>query len=364
MIRVSPVHGFACAGMLWLATSSAALAQVGVSAPPVPGPPGALCTNVELMRQVPCPDTELPFLEARAPIQRAYNAKDFRQLDALYDQWCTGKDRFPDGRWKLSEYPEAFTQTFSAWNTWTKDLATLQEWRKQKPDSEAAAYAEAIYWRTYAWKSRGSGYANTVSKEGWELFGERLAKARDALAASRAQGHRCPAPYAFDLFLMKEMGATESEVRAAYETAARKFSEYHNIHFAMSRVYEPKWGGSAEKFERFATEAAERTKSFEGMGMYARLYWTVDRRRDLPFLNKPGEAPHWKKLKAGYDDLMKRYPSSIHNLGKYAGVACRSDDSALYRSLRSKLDGHEHGAEMLEPVDVCDRRHQWVKGKP
>ncbi len=338
-------------------------AQVGVSAPPMPAQPQVTCTNLDLMKKIPCPDSALFFHEGQSPVQRALNARDFKQLDALYDQWCTGKDRFPDGRWKLSQYPEALARNFSAWNNWTKDLAMLQAWRQESPQSEAAAYAEAIYWRTYAWKSRGAGYASTVSKEGWDIFRERLAKAKEALVGSRAQGHRCAAPYAFDLYLMKEMGATEDEVKAAYADAARKFPEYHNIHFAMARVYEPKWGGSAAQYERFATQVAEQTKSFEGMGMYARLYWAVDRRNDLPFLNQPGQAPHWAKLKAGYDDLMRLYPSSMHNLGKYAGVACRSTDSELYRSLRTKLDGHEHEAEMLDPVDVCDRRHQWVAGK-
>jgi len=95
--------------------------------------------------------------------------------------------------------------------------------------------------------------------------------------------------------------------------------------------------------------------------MYARLYWLVDTRRGgIPFVDDPVQPPQWSKLHAGYEDLMRLYPSSMHNLGKYAGVACRSSDGALYRSLRSRIAGYEGSAEMLDPIDVCDRRHKWT----
>jgi hypothetical protein len=128
----------------------------------------------------------------------------------------------------------------------------------------------------------------------------------------------------------------------------------------MARHYEPKWGGSTELYERFADQVAEQTRGFEGWGMYARLYWLVDQRRDLPFVNEESAPPHWKKLRSGYEDLVRLYPSSMHNLGKFAGVACRSNDGELYRQLRAKIDGYEQGADMLDPIDVCDRRHGWT----
>ena len=131
----------------------------------------------------------------------------------------------------------------------------------------------------------------------------------------------------------------------------------------MAKHYQPKWGGSAAQYENFANRAAEHTKDFEGMGMYARVYWLVDHNGGIPFTNDGRQAPSWRKLKAGYEDLIRLYPSSIHNLGKFAGVACRSSEGDLYRSLRTRIAGYEHSAEMVDPVDVCDRRHQWVPSK-
>jgi hypothetical protein len=315
---------------------------------------------MEILQSVPCPDSQMFFHDGGRFVQEAFGRKDFARLDALYEQWCSGEDRFPDGRWKLFQYGVALDEMYEAWQTWSRDLDVLKAWRQAQPQSEAALYAEAIYWRAYAWKARGGGYAGTVSKEGWELFHERLAKSSEILTALRAGAIDCPAPHALALGVLTDLGAAEDTLAEVYTEASRRWPEYHNLHFAMARHYEPKWGGSEEAYEAFAEQVARQTKAFEGMGMYARLYWLVDSRRGIPFLNDPSRAPDWKKLQAGYEDLMRLYPSSLHNLGKYAGVACRSGDSELYRRLRSRIAGYEHTAQMLDPVDVCDRRHQWT----
>lgn len=354
--RIVTAAGAAIAS-LWTVSAQP---QIGISSPPMQGPPVVTCTHTELMKQVACPDSALFFFEGQRLVQEALYAKNFKALDELYDQWCSGRDRFPDGRWKLSQYGEGLERSFEIWNRWTSDLAVIQAWQQARPQSNAALYAEAIYWRAYAWKARGGGYADTVAKEGWELFRERLNKAKDILTRLHESGAQCAAPYALTLSVLTDTGASETELAAVFERGVREYPEYHNIYFAMARHYEPKWGGSAEQYERFARKTATRTKDFEGMGMYARLYWLVDTRKDIPFVNDTAQAPYWSALQAGYEDLMRLYPSSMHNLGKYAGVACRSTDGALYRSLRSKIVGYESSAQMLDPIDVCDRRHKWT----
>lgn len=338
-------------------------AQIGVSAPPMAGPALVTCTNMVLQQQVPCPDSSMFFFEGQARVQASFNARDFSKLDVLYDQWCTGKDRFPDGRWKLSQYEEGLSGNFSAWNRWANDLEVIKSWQKSSPGSAAAIFAEAVYWHTYAWKARGTGYASTVAKEGWELFRERLSKADAALASIPVTAAECPAPSALRLSVLTELGADEEQLASVYEAAVHKHPEYHGIYFAMARHYQPKWGGNTLQYESFANRVAEQTKGFEGMGMYARIYWLVDDNHGIPFTNAPQQAPSWKKLKAGYEDLMRLYPSSIHNLGKFAGVACRSTDGELYRKLRTKIAGYEQSADMVDPVDVCDRRHHWSAAK-
>jgi hypothetical protein len=347
-----------CLGALVMVLACApATAQIGVMHA-APGQPLAdtTCINLQTNQPVPCPEKQ-QFEDAEFLVQRLYNESNFKELDALFDKWCAGKDRFPDGRWKLSSFGDAIYNNLSAWRNWDVDLKKIQKWRAQSPSSVAAWYAEAVFWRAYAWQARGTGYASSVSKEGWEIFGERLDKARKIVEDNIGNDPKCPAAYPLWLNLMLERSVPEKVERAVFDRAQRQFPEYHQIYFAMARRYEPKWGGSPVAYERFASEAAQLSKLFEGAGMYARIYWLVDYDGGLPFRSDPLVPPTWTKLKLAYEDLMKRYPGSLHNLGKYTGVVCRTTDSNLYKSLRPRLAGYENGLEFVDPVEICDRRH-------
>jgi len=310
--------------------------------------------------QIPCPDSQLFFQEGIEPVVSAFEHKKFSRLEELYTAWCTGKQRFPDGRWKLFQYGASLREHFGFSRRWPYASQVIKEWLEEHPESQAAKYVEAIYWRAYAWDARGLGNARTVSKDGWEIFRERIAKAGAAVEDPRLKGSSCPAPYALRISILLDTGSDEEKLQSIYTDAAKKFPQYHHIHLAMARHYDPRWGGSLGAYEKFASDVAQATREFEGMGMYARIYSDVDSHNGIPFSNDSRRPPFWKKLRAGYDDLIRLYPLSMHNLGLYVSVACRSDDAELYRQLRTRVKGYEGLFELFDPIDVCDRRHGWV----
>src|SRR6185312_8266902 len=161
-------------------------------------------------------------------------------------------------------------------------------------------------------------------------FGQRLKKADALMEEIRPRSKNYPAWYSRRITILLDLGR-KAEARKIFEEGARRFPEYQKIYLSMARAYEPKWGGSEESYEEFANEAARMTHNFEGMGMYARIYAKVDGRYGIPFDPENSEFPSWEKLHAGYEDLMKKYPNSNWNMNMYASVACRSNDSALYR---------------------------------
>lgn len=341
--------------------SNIVFAQVGGSGPAMQVPEAPVCTDMQLMKSIPCSDGVLFFSQGKSIVQRGFNEGNYKLLDETYKNWCKGKERFPDGRWKLSQYGVGLENNFSAWNTWDKDLAKIKKWQSEYPASETAKFVEGIYWYSYAWKARGEGYARTVSPEGWLLFNERLQKSKDAFNYALKSDHACPAVYARLIDSMRAIGDKESDVRSVFEEGIKKYPQYHNIYFAMANFYQPKWHGSVDSYERFANYAVEKTKRFEGQGMYARLYWLVDSEGNIPFNPKLNAPPYWDRLKQGYEDLLKLYPSSIHNMGEYANVACRSSDSETYLKLREKIDGYQNDVDFYDSVDACDLRHGWKK---
>ncbi len=341
------------------AAQNFAFAQIGVSGASMEVPSVPACTDMQLMKSVPCSDKELFFHQGQSIVQGGFNEGNYNLLSDTYYKWCTGKERFPDGRWKLSQYANGLEVNFRAWNTWDKDLLKIKKWQTESPLDESAKFVEGVYWYAYAMKARGNGYSNSVSKEAWQLFYERMKKSKEVFGGILKNGNACPAVYARMLDLMVAIGDKESALKAIFDEGTTKYPQYHNIYFAMARYYQPKWYGDINSYENFAVQAAQKTKSFEGDGMYARLYWLVDDSSGIPFNQSLNVPPYWNKLKQGYEDLMARYPSSIHNIGKYAGVACRTSEAKLYLKLRKKIDGYENGAEFYDSVDVCDLRHGW-----
>jgi hypothetical protein len=343
------------AGVLVVA---AALPDVSAQTNPVYGPDGKFsgCVDLQTYKAGPCPDSRHFLEEGQVPIEVAFNDKKHHDLDRLYMQWCTGQDRFADGRWKLAWYSRTLYTYFLQWGLWEKHLSQINEWKRSNPESEAAKVAEAVYWRAFAWNARGQGLASSVSSEGWHLFKTRLQTAQALLEKIPSS---CASKFPVLLDTLIDLGTSEGDLRRVYTDAIRRFPEYHSIYFAMARHYEPKWGGSARAYERFANEVADATSTFEGRAMYSRLYWLVDYAGGLPFSPNAGTPPTWPSLKRSLEDLTGRYPRSQHNIGQYLSVACRSNDSALYRELRTRLGTYVDAAQMLDPLEVCDLRHRW-----
>ena len=81
-------------------------------------------------------------------------------------------------------------------------------------------------------------------------------------------------------------------------------------------------------------DAVKRTQATDGVTMYARLYWiyaAIEHDRSFRDLGIP-----WAKMKAGFEDLVARYPSAW-NINNYASFACRANDKQAFLRLLPKL---------------------------
>jgi len=318
-----------------------------------------VCRNAKTNQVVACPDQQISYEYGMSAPLSFFVMRRYAEIDQLYTQWCAGQERFPDGRWKIWFLGEGFKKQFEESKSFERDFKQIQEWQRAAPNSEAAHYVEAIYWQQYAWHARGRNNTIAQSKEALEIFAERQAKALDALKAIDLNTSQCPAPLAQKMYLLIESGGSKAALFKTYQLGIKRFPEYHDIYLAMGKYYDPLWGGSAEKFDQFARRVAEKTRQFEGKGMYARLFWTVYIDDQLLFKSESQNIPNWEMLRDGYKDLMKKYPYSIKIAEMFLNVACNSRDSTLYRSLREKILSYEEYAEMQDSLEVCDRRHHW-----
>ncbi|KQZ45117.1 DUF4034 domain-containing protein [Duganella sp. Root1480D1] len=292
------------------------------------------------------------------PLKAMWHQRDYRQLDRILLALCAEDTRLPDGQPELLVFPRTFRTLIGTSKDWSGLGASLREWRAQSPDSPAQAMIETMYWQAYAWHGRGNGYASSVPPEAWDLFRERLAKASARLEEIKAVAGNCPWWHSMNIEILIDSSAPRSRLNAAYDEAVKAFPASQQIHVAMSRAKEPKWGGAPGEYERFARRAAGLSQRDEGSAMYARLFWVRDCSCEDAFtFGQPGD-PDWKLMKAGFEEMLQRYPDQVHNRNKFASYACRANDRATYSKLRREL-----GDSILDPlwpdswkVDVCDRR--------
>ena len=292
------------------------------------------------------------------PLQSMFDGRRYEQLDQVLQALCTGGTRLPDGQPELIVFDSSFVSMFDAWKDWGRFGAKLEAWRAASPDSPAQALIETIYWQRYAWHGRGSGYAGKVPPEAWELFRERLAKASARLEESKAVASNCPLWHSLNIEVLVDSGAPRARLDAAYAEAVKAFPASQQVHFAMSRAMEAKWGGAPGEFERFARRAVDLSRRDEGSAIYARLFWFADCdcNRGVTF-GRPGD-PDWKLMKAGFEDLLQRYPDQVHNRNRFASYACRANDRETYARLRRELGDNIIDEQWPDSwkVDVCDRR--------
>jgi tetratricopeptide (TPR) repeat protein len=102
-----------------------------------------------------------------------------------------------------------------------------------------------------AWEHRGSGWASTVTDEGWQNFNKFLGEAREYLMKSIAQD---PKNYqAYGDMITVGMGADIplTEIRGYFDKAVEINPDYRDAYSRMQTALMPKWGGSMPQLHSF-----------------------------------------------------------------------------------------------------------------
>lgn len=207
--------------------------------------------------------------------------------------------------------------------------ALTDQWARQHPRSVLAQllYANALI--AHAWVYRGSGYADTVSPAGWAGFRKYLDLALAQMRRTEALAATDSSWNATMLALGLNLGWDKQDLMAVFEAGIAKNPDHDDLYFKMLQTLLPKWGGDLETIDRFIALAVKRTREKRGLEMYARLYASLSYGQVHQALFDDTRAS-WPSMKAGFEDLLKRYPHADHR-NMYAYFACMADDQAVLR---------------------------------
>jgi hypothetical protein len=293
-------------------------------------------------------------------IATLFQSGRFDEIESLLLRYSLLSDCFDDGRFKLTSVEQFFDNLASPGDAdFEARYQQIRAWRTAHPNSVAAARAEAVYWRNYAWHARGQDYGANVPPEQMALFLERLGKAGAVLAQSRSFAKQDPFWYVDSVEVAMESGQPLNVQLALYEEGKRSFPNFFILDFAMLRNLEPRWGGSAEAQAAFIERAVTQAPKSEAEIVYTRLWWFVDQG-----VTSDGSGTlvanglSWPRMREGFEQLTGRWRSSSWIASNFAYFACREFDWATYTRVRGNL-GPMIRADLFRipfPLSDCDER--------
>ena len=151
-------------------------------------------------------------------------------------------------------------------------------WVAASPESFVPAYLKGMAHVKWGWKARGHGYANTVTEEGWAIFGRELQKAKEEFTLANRLSSAQAYGYTGLLIVSRALSAPD-EVREAYFSAAMLADpEYLAAYEQNLEAIYPKWGGTVEAAQAFVYGSIEKHPNNAALEMLVpRLHYEFSR---------------------------------------------------------------------------------------
>ena len=268
-----------------------------------------------------------------------FETGDFDGLEAMANGFMTTDKRSPSGLWNISHFDSALSDVLEIddpesgeWKVFDEMIA---RWRAKYPNSSNARLAYAHMLHGHAWSYRGDGYANTVLKENWQPFYDRLQTTLNFLDEQKNFLQGDPRYHALLLRFLNESQVSESDYDAAADRALDLHHGYYPLYFEIAFHYAPKWGGDPTAIEAFARNAVMRTKATDGLGLYARIYWSMEQSQFGEAMFQVSEV-RWPDMKQGIMDVLKNYPDQW-NINNFAKFACLVGDKEYAKTLVGQI---------------------------
>jgi hypothetical protein len=286
-----------------------------------------------------------------------YNDRKFDQLEQRAASLRAAKETFGNGSWKIFQFYQSFHCGDDEPDTlWQLHDRIHQEWIAAKPESVTAKIAYADFLADYAWRARGTSYANKVTQDGWKVFGERLAAAGEVLKEATKLPDKDP--MLARVFMTVALG--QGWPKPVYDTLLEKARAGEPTFFSyeIARAYSllPRWYGEPGEWEAFADEAAARPNGL-GLEIYARIVMEQRRYHDNVF----GETKaSWPKTREGLEILRKKYPEAVEFVNATALLAALAKDRELSKQMFDQL-GDTYVVSFWRKPERFARFRDWAR---
>jgi hypothetical protein len=281
----------------------------------------------------------------RRDIQGFLARSAFAELEAAADSVRTSKDRVEGGTWKLYVFYDTVANPVERERAstveWKQHIARLQNWATAQPQSITPRVALAEAYRSFGWKARGNGYADTVSASGAQQFGEQGDLALTTLVDAAKLSAKCPHWYFVMLEVARDQGWNPERTRALFDQAIAFEPAYYHYYREYAYNLLPKWNGQPGQAEKFADESYQRIGGRQGAFVYFEIATVL---YCMCYEGKANPTLSWPILKEGFAEVEERYGATTLKLNRFALLAY------LYRDRDVTKRTLERVGEQWEPT--------------
>ena len=196
--------------------------------------------------------------------------------------------------------------------------------------------ALADTYENFAWKARGSGFADAVTPEAWNLLGERMQKALQVLQQAEKISHDDPEWYNSMLVATSDQDWNRAQADALVDEALSKEPGYFYVLRVQADNLLPKWYGNPGDTEEFIAKAADRIGGAEGDASYffvAEATLVAEERCSQ--CTPP--AMSWTRIRQGYAAVERLYGTNNYERNAIAFLAVRARDAQTARDAFERI---------------------------
>jgi hypothetical protein len=296
----------------------------------------------------------------RLEVRKVYNDRGFDQLEQIAADLRQKKEVFGNGSWKLVQFYQAFDcRDDEPESMWKLHDEIHRAWIEAKPASITANVSYADFLVSHAWHARGSGFADTVTEEGWRLFSQRLEAAKAVLKKGKTLTEKDPYWASVSLRVARGEGWDKKEIDALVEqaTAAEPTFWGYDTERAVSLL--PRWHGEPGDWEKHAEQAAARPNGL-GDELYARIVLGVLGYHGHIFRESKAS---WPKTKQGLRKLREKYPRSLSLLSDCALLGGMAEDREFAKEMFDALGDAYLPSVWRKPERFVHVKHWAETGK-
>ncbi len=216
------------------------------------------------------------------------------------------------------------------------------DWQKAFPESVIPRLVAADNWISFGYAARGTGFANTVTEEGWKAFNARMAKAENVLRAAGSFESRDAEYYTRLIGLAQSQSVSRELVDPLFEKALNLDSTYYPACLAMAHYLLPRWHGEPGDEVKLAEYLFKRIDGPAGKIAYAMIAMQHAHYDGMQLLTA---AYPYEHLMAGFEAIADEFPTQFDKIERGAWLAAVSDDRTAALKLLDRF-----------PPQCCDPR--------